>query len=265
MFQDVYVNRVLAFLSDFGLKDPYVGQVEAVLAAESRARVVNLMHNIPPQHVDLAAHIVDGTLGLVPAGSVILAVVDPGVGTDRRGLIVLRNGRWLVGPDNGLLTPPVENIQAWEINNSSVARSPATPTFHARDIFAPVSIRLLGHERPEWLGRKIPDPIRIARPSARLRNGVAEGRIIHVDTYGNLISNIPSALLADASNVHVALEAGHFSERIEGISTTYGHGTSLIAVIGSWNLLEVALPQGSAAESLGITVGTPITAHIGTP
>ncbi len=259
------MNRVIAFLSDFGLKDPYVGQVETLLATKSRARVVNVMHNIPPQHVDLAAHIVDGTLGLVPAGSVILAVVDPGVGTDRRGLIVLRNGRWLVGPDNGLLTPPAENIQAWEINNSLVARPPAIDTFHARDIFAPVSIRLLAYERPEWFGRNIPDPIRIARPSAHLRNGIAEGHIVHIDTYGNLISNIPSALLADTSNVHVVIEAGYGSERIEGISTTYGHGTSLIAVIGSWNLLEVALPQGSAAASLGITVGTPITAHIGTP
>ncbi len=257
----MYLNRVLAFLSDFGLKDPYVGQVEAVLAAESRARVINLMHDIPPQHVGLAAHIVDGALGLVPAGSVILAVIDPGVGTDRRGLIVLRNGRWLVGPDNGLLTPPGEEIQAWEIDNSLVARTPVTSTFHARDIFAPVSIQLLAYERPEWFGREIPDPIRIERISARLRNGVAEGHIVHIDTYGNLISNISSALFAHEPHVHVVLE----SERIDGISTTYGHGTSLIAVIGSWNLLEVALPRGSAADSLGIAVGTPITAHIGTP
>ena len=144
-------------------------------------------------------------------------------------------------------------------------RPPAIATFHARDIFAPVSIRLLAYERPEWFGRKIPDPMRIARPSAHLRNGIAEGHIVHIDTYGNLISNIPSALLADTSNVHMVIEAGYGSERIEGISTTYGHGTSLIAVIGSWNLLEVALPQGSAAASLGITVGTPITAYIGTP
>lgn len=255
------MSRVLAFISDFGLQDPYVGQVEAVLASEPRARVINLMHDIPPQHVSLGAHIVDSALGIVPTGSVILAVVDPGVGSDRRGLIVLRNGRWLVGPDNGLLTPPIEEIEAWEITTPPVPPAPITPTFHARDIFAPVSARLLAYERPEWLGRKISDPRRIARPFAHVNQGVADGCIVHIDTYGNLISNIPSALLADENHVEVIVE----SARIEGISQTYGSGSGLIALLGSWNLLEVALPHGSAAVNLDIAVGAPITVRIGAP
>ena len=254
------MTKVIAFLSDFGLNDPYVGQVETVLASASNARVVHLMHDIPPQHVNLAAHIVDGTLGLVPTGSVILAVVDPGVGTDRRGILVLRDGRWLVGPDNGLLTPPDETIQAWEIKTSSVARPSVSPTFHARDIFAPASIRLLAYERPEWFGRKIPDPVRISRPSVNLRNGIADGRIVHIDNYGNLISNIPSALFTNEPVVQETLK----SERIEGLSATYGHATSPVALIGSWNLLEVALPNGSAADALNAEIGEPITAHIET-
>mgnify|MGYP002830838391 CR=1 FL=1 len=146
----MYLNRVLAFLSDFGLKDPYVGQVEAVLAAESRAQVVNLMHNIPPQHVDLAAHIVDGTLALVPAGSVILAVVDPGVGGDRLPLVVKASNKWFVGPGNGLfegvLRVGSESAEVWEVTWRPEILS---NSFHGRDLFAPVAAMLhCGNEPP---------------------------------------------------------------------------------------------------------------------
>ena len=249
------MNRVVALLTDFGTDDPYAGQVAAVLAAESNAQIVSLTHGVPPHRVQLGAHIVDASLALLPTGSVLLAVVDPGVGTARRGLIVRRDGRWLVGPDNGLLTSTQGAVQCWSIDRQETWRRPVAPTFHARDIFAPIAARLANYDRPDWLGSLVQDPVQVDRATACSDGPKIRGEVIHVDTFGNLITNIPAALMQTA---HM-LETHVGDTRIKGLVATYGTGREPVALIGSWNLLEIAVPGGSAAVKLGRRIGDAVT------
>ena len=249
------MSRLVALLTDFGTGDPYAGQVAAVLTRESDSRVVSLTHGVPPQNIELGAHIVDTSLDVLPPGAVLLAVVDPGVGTERRGLIVRRGGRWLVGPDNGLLTPSSGMVQCWAIDQPETWRPSVTPTFHARDIFAPVAARLANYERPDWLGSPVGDPVRIERSSANVDGKTAAGEVVHIDAFGNLITNVPAVFVQTAH----ALETRVGEMRITGLAETYGTGSDPVALVGSWNLLEIALPGGSAAEKLGCRVGVPVT------
>ncbi len=245
------MNRLIALLTDFGTDDPYAGQVAAVIAAASDARVVNLTHGVPPQHIQLGAQIVDASLEFLPRGAVLLAVVDPGVGTKRRGLIVRRDGRWLVGPDNGLLTPTEGDTRCWSLDRPETWRRNVTPTFHARDIFAPVAARLANFERPDWLGSPVQDPVRLDRPSACIDASSARGEVIHIDAYGNLITNIPAGFVQTASMLETQVGA----TRIDGLAETYRAGADPIALVGSWNLLEIAVPGGSAVEDLECRIG----------
>lgn len=249
------MNRLVALLTDFGTDDPYAGQMATVVAAASDARVIDLTHGAPPQHIQLGAHIVDASLELLPTGSVLLAVVDPGVGTERNGLIVRRDGRWLVGPDNGLLTPAEGAVRCWAIDRPETWRASVAPTFHGRDIFAPVAARLANYERPEWLGSPIKDPVRIKRPAAQVEGQTARGEVIHVDAFGNLITNIAAAFVQTARTVETRVGG----MQISGLAETYGSGDAPVALVGSWNLLEIATPGGSAAQALGCRVGAPVT------
>ena len=245
------MNRIVAILTDFGTSDPYAGQVAAVVAAASDARIVNLTHGVPPHHIQLGSHIVDASLEIIPPGSILLAVVDPGVGTERRGLIVRRDNRWLVGPDNGLLTPIQGNVQCWALDQPGTWRDTVAPTFHARDIFAPIAARLANFERPEWLGSPVQNPVRVDRPSARVDATIVGGQVIHIDAFGNLITNISAAFVPTA---HM-LETRVGNTCIQGLAVTYGDGDKPVALIGSWNLLEIAVPGGSAAQELECHIG----------
>lgn len=249
------MSRLVALLTDFGTDDPYAGQVAAVVAAAANAQVVSITHGVPPHAINLGAHIVDASLDLLPRGSVLLAVVDPGVGTERRGIIVRRAGRWLVGPDNGLLTTATGSMRCWAIDRPETWRSSVARTFHARDIFAPIAARLANYERPDQLGSPVWNPIQADRPCARLDGSTVRGEIVHVDSFGNLITNVPAAVLHTS---HM-LEARVGNVRIKALAATYGSGSAPVALIGSWNLLEIAIPSGSAAQTLGSRVGDRIT------
>ncbi len=249
------MNRLVALLTDFGTNDPYAGQMAAVVAAATDARVISLTHGVPPHHIQLGAHIVDASLEVLPPRAVLVAVVDPGVGTERRGLIVRRDGRWLVGPDNGLLTPTKDDVRCWTIDRPATWRDPVAPTFHARDIFAPIAARLANYERPDRLGSLVQEPVRIDRPSARPDGGNIKGEIVHVDGFGNLITNIPAAFVQTAHMFETQVGDAH----IKGLAATYGTGHEPVALIGSWNLVEVAVPGGSAAQELGCRIGDAVT------
>ena len=249
------MKRLVALVTDFGTGDPYAGQVAAVVAADSDARVVSLTHAVPPYDIQLGAHIVDASLEILPTGAVLLAVVDPGVGTARRGLIVRRGGRWLVGPDNGLLAPAEGAVRCWAIDRPETWRESVAPTFHARDVFAPIAARLANYERPEWLGSPIGNPTRVERPTASVAGQVAQGKVIHVDAFGNLITNVPAAFVQTSCMLNTRVA----DIRIDGLALTYGTGDAPVALIGSWNLLEIALPGKSATQALGCGVGTAVT------
>jgi len=158
------MTRVIGLVTDFGRADPYAGQVEAaILAVAPRVRVIHLCHDIPRQNVALGAMVVAASASILPSGAIVVGVVDPGVGTERRGIIVRAGGRWLVGPDNGLLLGGAAPEGVWRLDQPAYWRSEPSPTFHGRDIFAPAAAHLAAYIRPEAMGTAIADPHARAR------------------------------------------------------------------------------------------------------
>ena len=251
----VLMQRLVALISDFGTTDPYAGQMEAaVLAHAPDARVVSITHGIPPQDIAFGAVVVAASLERLPTGAILVAVVDPGVGGRRRGLIVRAASRWLVGPDNGLLmgAPAVEGV--WHLDRSEYWQPEPHPTFHGRDVFAPIAGRLARYVRPDVMASPIADALPAPEILAQPANGVVDGRIVHVDRFGNLITNIPSTAV-DAIG-HGVVELRNLC--IGGVQPTYGSGPDPVAVVSSLGLLEIAVPGGSAESSLGAKRGDPV-------
>ena len=249
------MQRLVALISDFGSTDPYAGQMEAaVLALAPDARVVSITHGIPAQDIAFGAVVVAASLERLPQGAILVAVVDPGVGGGRRGLIVRAASRWLVGPDNGLLTGQHTIEGVWHLDRPEYWHPDPHPTFHGRDVFAPVAGHLARYVRPDAMASPIDDALPAPNTVAQTRGGMVEGLIVHVDHFGNLITNIPSTAVHAVAYGVVALG----DRRIGGVQPTYGSGPDPVAVVSSLGLLEIAVPGGSAATSLGAKRGDPV-------
>jgi S-adenosylmethionine hydrolase len=190
------MTRPILFLSDFGLQDEYVGVCHAVIARDApEVRVIDLAHGIPPQDVLAGAMALVAAMPHIPPDTVVLAVVDPGVGTDRRGVALEAGETIMVGPDNGLLVPAATTLggvrRAVAIDPERVARGPISATFHGRDVFSPTAARLAAGVRLEDVGREI-DPtglVRLEEPALDLVAGRIGAEVIGVDRFGNLRLN----------------------------------------------------------------------------
>ena len=200
--------RILTLLTDFGLADYYVGAVKGtVLRLAPGTQLVDLSHEVAPGDVEGAADLLAAAAPAFPAGTVHLAVVDPGVGGARRLLIVESGGHQFVAPDNGLLTPELRaGGAAWSVTRRDLFLDVASggATFHGRDRFAPIAAALLRGERPSDLGEPIADAVRLTIPEPRRENeggkSVLHGRVVRIDRFGNLITDLPAAWLDDASD-----------------------------------------------------------------
>lgn len=235
----------MIFLSDFGPDSLYAGQVKGVLAG---LPVVDLCHEIPPEDVRAGAYVLFTSWKYFPAGSVFLAVVDPGVGTQRKALAASWNDYFFVAPDNGILSPFMdENFRAFEIP----VPPEASPTFHARDVFAPAARRLALGENPENLGQALPSPVQCAFLSPRETGDGIRARVILRDRFGNLITDVPADMLGDRDFVIMA--GGQEIVRVR----TYGDAEpgQALALIGSGGFLELSVRDGDAATALSLSVG----------
>ena len=242
----------ITFLSDFGTSDGYVGAVKGViLSLCPTARIVDLAHDIEP------GNIVAGALALMTAtqtfrpGTIHLAVVDPGVGTARNALLVESGGRCFIGPDNGLLSlaaPAPRQIS--KLDRPQYFREHVSPTFHGRDVFAPIAARLASGLAADRLGSPIDEMIELDIGAASHAAGGVTGRILHADRFGNLVTTIRDEdLPEDRARLRVSFD-GAPSMRIV---TTYGSAArgTLVALVGSSGFLEIAVVGGSAREKLG--------------
>jgi S-adenosylmethionine hydrolase len=243
---------IVTLLTDFGLADSYVGQVKAaVLAVAPTATIVDLSHAVRPQDVFGGAFVLWSAVEAFAVGTVHLAVVDPGVGSARRG-IAARSARGdvFVGPDNGLLVPALERLggcaAAVELTEQRYWRPVVSNTFHGRDIFGPVAGHLAGGVPLEALGT----PIELARPFALGFADGPRGEIVHIDTYGNLITNLRVP-------PHAKLRLG---ERIVNVRPFYAEAQpgELLALVGSSGLIEIAVRDGNAATATGACRGDPV-------
>lgn len=246
-------SSVVTLLTDFGLADTYVGQLKgAILAVEPSARLVDLTHAVPPQDTLGGAFLLWSAVEVFPPGTVHLAVVDPGVGSARRAVaLAARRGDVFVGPDNGLLLPAVERLggmaTAVELSQSRYWRGVPSRTFHGRDIFGPVAGHLAAGVPIHELGPSIDNPLRLELP----RPSGLEGQVIHVDTYGNLVTNLPGETLPADYQVRVGARLieprPHYAAAAPG---------GLLALVGSAGLLELSARDASAAAVLGARRGT---------
>ena len=261
------MNRpIVTFTSDFGHQDWFVGVVHGVmLGIAPEAHVVDLNHSISAGDIERAAFVLEAAAGDFPPGTVHLAVVDPGVGTARQALAVRANGQYFVGPDNGLLdwALGLEDAIAHLLTEPGFFRRPVSRTFHGRDVFAPVAAHLANGTPIEALGPRAHDPIRLERPVPTLHGGELHGRIVFVDRFGNALTDLTAARIAEAFGAVVpghTLEVQLFQRRIRGLAQSYGDAVvgTLVAVLGSSGRLEIAQVGGDAAERLGIGEGDPV-------
>jgi S-adenosylmethionine hydrolase len=244
------MRPVITLLTDFGTADGYVGEMKGVLLARvPDATLVDITHEIPPQDVEAARLTVARVWRRFPPGTVHVVVVDPGVGRDRPALAVNSDDRWLVGPDNGVLSPALLASGA-----SAVALEVppgASATFHGRDVFAPAAAALALGSGLASLGSAVMHPVIRRTPEPhRIEEGVLGGVVIAIDRFGNAVTNL------------VGLRAGviEAAGKTLPLRRTYGDVApgKPLALVGSSGLIEIAVRDGSAAQLLSLTKGSPV-------
>lgn len=257
-------SGLITLLTDFGWQDPFVGVMKgAIYRRFPDAKIVDLTHGILPHWPAEGAFWLSHSADYFAPGTVHVAVVDPGVGTNRRLLMLRLRGQLFLAPDNGLLAPLVESAgvkpELWEIHPAQLPGlllGPVSATFHGRDLFAPLAAALAsGGLRPEDCGELTLDyvPSWIEQPSIE-RNKIS-GVVVTIDHFGNLITNISGGSLREMTDPHV-----HVGGHQLPLRRTYGDvqpGEDL-ALINSFDVLEIARAQGSAATSLGLERGAPV-------
>ncbi len=254
----------VALLTDFGLADTYVGQMHGVLAGIApEVRVIDVSHAVPPQDVAVGAAWLEDVVPALPTGTIVVAVVDPGVGSSRRA-IAAEIGSWtFVGPDNGLFTGVLRRwplIRAVELTNSQYHRAGRSMTFHGRDIFCPVAAHIARGVALESLGPILTTPL-VTRPDLepRAEGSRIFGRVLWIDHFGNAITTIRRATVEAAfGSLPPCVDAG--SHRGLALVGCYAEAPDQIPVAlwGSGDRLEIAIKHGDAARVLKLSAGAPV-------
>lgn len=251
-------GAVITLLTDFGQRDGFVGIVKGVLLKLApQARIVDLSHEVAPQDVMEGALILASAVPYFPPRTIHLAVIDPGVGTERRPLLIETDDALLIGPDNGLLSLAAGSQirRVVHLDRAKYFLAPSSQTFHARDVFAPVAAHCALGIPSTNLGTPVDDWFRLEVPTPRRIEGSIEGRVIHVDRFGNLIGNIRREDLGDFRGEELSISIG--GVQISGLSPHYaavGEGKP-VALWNSWGRLEVAVRNKSAARYLRVRNG----------
>jgi S-adenosylmethionine hydrolase len=254
------VPAIITLTTDFGTRDGHVAEMKAVILGVTRdVHLVDLTHDIGPQQVLEAALVLEAATRF-PPGTVHLAVVDPGVGTARRGLVVRAARQTYVGPDNGLFTAALESgpWEAFELTAPEYRLPAVSRTFHGRDVFAPAAAHLALGLVPARLGPAILDPVRVDWPRARSGPAGLSGTVIHVDRFGNLVTSITAAAIEEMGHPGT-LEVILGRRRLPLVGTYGDLGPGAAgALVGSRGRLEIAVREGSAARRLGAGTGAAV-------
>jgi hypothetical protein len=248
---------MIVFLSDFGQKDEYVGVVKGVISSiNPQVRIVDLCHHIPAQNVSWAGLVLYKSYRYFPQNSIFLSVVDPGVGSERKIIILQAEDYYFLAPDNGLLTLIYRNLKLQKLVQVQIEKfsfKPFSSTFHGRDVFAPISAHLsLGKELTVF-GTEIEEIKLIDYLWPEFGDQQVIAKVIHIDGFGNLITNLEREKFEKLGwrEFEVAIK----QKRISGIVSSYSQGGDLVAIWESRNLLEIAVPNGSAAQKLKAELG----------
>ncbi len=247
---------LITLLTDFGLEDPFVGQMHGVILSRCpEARIVDLSHGVVPQDVEQASFWLSRSYGWFPRGSVHVAVVDPGVGSSRAAIVVEAAGHVFVAPDNGLCTPLFSNASVHRVDTDALGLTVPSSTFHGRDVFAPVAAEIAaGRLSAAGVGPSH-TPLHAQRAAPVRDSSGITGHVVVVDHFGNLITDLDAALVDGMAEVEIA------GRRI-AVRRTYadvGVG-ELVALVSSFDTLEVACREGNAAVVLGVDHGAEVRA-----
>jgi S-adenosylmethionine hydrolase len=269
------MSAIITLTTDFGLADAYVAVMKGVILGISpEVKLVDICHSITPQNIAEAAFVLSTACEFFPHRTIHLVVVDPGVGTERKAIILRTPAADFIAPDNGVLsyiiqryaTPPADGnrqllepgtgLEAIAITRPQFWRSPVSPTFHGRDIFAPVAARLSLGIPPADFGEAVDTLTVLPLPHPRQHpDGALVGHILHVDNFGNLVTDINSGDLPPVLHGKTTLTIEVGKETISGLSHTYGSTRGLLALIGSSDYLEISLHEGDARAFLNASVG----------
>jgi S-adenosylmethionine hydrolase len=248
------VKTVITLLTDFGTADYFVGAVKgAILSVNPQAVIVDITHEIPPQDIAAGAFTLLAAYKTFPARTIHVAVVDPGVGSTRRPIILSANEQFFVGPDNGLFSYIYDrepSHRVFHVTAEKYFRPEPSSTFHGRDIFAPVAAALSNGVKPREFGPMISDAVRlpVALETEMRENGDVHARIIHIDRFGNCVTNITRDLVKAGVSLRVNRKT------IKEFRTFYGEDSTNtpFAIWGSAGFLEISVNGGSAAEVLRV-------------
>ena len=245
---------IVTLLTDFGLQDSYVAEMKGVLLIRApEAQLVDIAHSLSPGDVRAAQYLLSRTWKQFPRGTVHVAVVDPGVGTERRALAAECAGHLFLAPDNGLLSFLPDDARFFSL---PIPRD-AAPTFHGRDVFAPAAAMLAHGESIESLGAKVTHPVRTPLPAPRIAAAEITGEVIYVDRYGTLISNVPSSAAKPGARIHVGgIDVGPVRRTFADVARG-----ALVAFGGSGGTVEIAVRDGSAVRELNAGVGAKVEAR----
>lgn len=257
------MERIITLTTDFGLKDPYQGAMKgAILSVNPGARIVDITHLVRPGDVLEGAFVLLGASRYFPEKTIHVAVVDPGVGSDRKPILVETRRFFYIGPDNGLLSPSVREdgiLRAFELKNRDFFRDEVASTFHGRDIFGPVAAHLSLGAEPGGMGQALEKILALDLPRTLPEADGLRGEVVYIDTFGNLVTNIRREELSALDGSAFEVTVGNAA--LTGIRKTYGmvEKGATAALIGSTGYLEVAVNCGSAAEALGARVGDSVS------
>jgi S-adenosyl-L-methionine hydrolase (adenosine-forming) len=264
------VGAFITLTTDFGLTDSYVAALKGVIySINPEATVVDVCHNIQPQNIRQAAFVLSTVYQFFPSYTVHMVIVDPGVGTHRRAIMLKTPKYHFVGPDNGVFSyvidacpnqpvpdsqcvKPGPDLKAYVITKAEYWRKPVSPTFHGRDIFAPVAARLSLGMPASSLGENVDIVTAFPVPHPARQAGMILAHILHIDNFGNLITNLRESDLSEAGQSATIILGDH---SIRGLVRTYADESGPVALIGSSGYLEIALGNGSAADFFRARVG----------
>jgi S-adenosyl-L-methionine hydrolase (adenosine-forming) len=260
---------VITFTTDFGLQDWFAGTMKGiVLSIHPRASIVDITHQIAPGDIRAGAFALLQAARFFPPKTIHVAIIDPGVGSDRNAIVIQTHQALFVGPDNGVLSFAVRQqpiLSVRRLANARLFQHPVSRTFHGRDIFAPVAARLARGLPLAQVGPPLPNFVRLDWPEPGNPDGVVRGQVLYLDRYGNAITNLDAAALASslATPATITIRVGR--HRRIPLAESYSaveHGRPL-ALLGSSGLLEIAVNGGSAAVQLGLHIGSDVTVHSG--
>jgi S-adenosylmethionine hydrolase len=257
------MKRILSLLTDFGLTDPYVAEMKAVIFSIAKeVQIIDISHQVEKFDISMGAFLLSRASHYFPDGTIHVAVVDPGVGSDRRGIVAVTERAIFVGPDNGLMIPAARRqkiLHVYECTNRSLMREEVSATFHGRDIFAPIAAHLANGKVPSDCGPELRDYVDSPFLSAKSEGKYWVFQVVHVDGFGNIVTSLSHDQVNGRLPEKISLIVGgrHFSVRFVKTYSDLREG-EVGALFGSYGFLELACKEKSAAGRLRVERGVSV-------